>query len=177
MGFVLTNGGPLIPPNQRARQHQATETPAGLEEVTMSAELLEPHPFIYAGINLEKIYELNLHSRTFTADGEIWLEWLPNVDKLLKANNTDPAELIHLTNRIETWDSTFEPTTKTQRNCLGGAINSPITFPAVSMTMRLISVVIHSMYFGSQSSLRSNLAGHHRNTRTFAFYRNQPPTD
>ena len=113
MGFVLTNGGPLIPPNQRARQHQATETPAGLEEVTMSAELLEQHPFIYAGINLEKIYELNLHSRTFTADGEIWLEWLPNVDKLLKANNTDPAELIHLTNRIETWDSTFEPTTKT----------------------------------------------------------------
>ena len=86
----------------------------------MSAELLEQHPFIYAGINLEKIYELNLHSRTFTADGEIWLEWLPNVDKLLKANNTDPAELIHLTNRIETWDSTFEPTTKTPTELSGG---------------------------------------------------------
>ena len=128
MGFVLTNRGPLIPPNQSARQHQTTETatkppietPAGLEEVTMSAELLEQHPFIYAGINLEKIYELNLHSRTFTADGEIWLEWLPNVDKLLKANNTDPAELIHLTNRIETWDSTFEPTTKTPTELSGG---------------------------------------------------------
>jgi len=47
------------------------EGPSGLEEVQLSEELVREHPFIYAGIHLEKIYELNLNSRTFTADGEI----------------------------------------------------------------------------------------------------------
>ena len=124
IGFVLTHRGHHSPHTQPSSQVQAISTaieePAGLEEVIMSAELLEQHPFIYAGINLDKIYELNLHSRTFTADGELWLEWLPDVDKLLQDNKTDPADLIQLTNRIETWDSTFEASTDAPTELSGG---------------------------------------------------------
>ena len=72
------------------------EGPSGLEEVRLSEELVREHPFIYAGIHLEKIYELNLNSRTFTADGEIWLEWLPEVEALLQKHGDDPAGLIEL---------------------------------------------------------------------------------
>jgi hypothetical protein len=85
------------------------EDPPGLTRLKPSEELLHDHLLIYAGIHLNKIYELNLNSRTFTADGEIWLEWPPEVNTLLEKNNTTPAGLIKLSNRIEIWDSTFEP--------------------------------------------------------------------
>lgn len=99
---------------------QLMEGTAGLEAVEPSEELVGDHPFIYAGIHLDKIYELNLNSRTFTADGEIWLEWLPEVEELLQRYDTDPADLISLTNRIETWDSTFEPSASGPRELSGG---------------------------------------------------------
>ena len=96
------------------------EGPSGLEEVQLSEDLVRRHPFIYAGIHLDKIYELNLNSRTFTADGEIWLEWLPEVEALLQKHGDEPADLIALANRIETWDSTFEPSTDAPRELSGG---------------------------------------------------------
>ncbi|WP_413324588.1 hypothetical protein [Synechococcus sp. MIT S9503] len=96
------------------------EGPSGLEEVRLSEELVREYPFIYAGIQLDKIYELNLNSRTFTADGEIWLEWLPDVEALLQKHGDDPADLITLANRIETWDSTFEPSSDAPHELSGG---------------------------------------------------------
>ena len=99
---------------------EVMEGAAGLESVEPSEELVAKHPFIYAGIHLDKIYELNFNSRTFTADGEIWLEWLPEVEDLLQRYDTDPADLITLTNRIETWDSTFEPSAAGPRELSGG---------------------------------------------------------
>lgn len=82
------------------QKHEQTETPA-LQS--------DNRPYMYAGIHLEKIYELNLNSRTFTADGEIWLEWSSDVDELLNTHNTKASSLINLANRIETWDSILEP--------------------------------------------------------------------
>mgnify|MGYP006241170727 FL=1 len=99
---------------------EVMEGPSGLQGVRISEALVQKHPFIYAGIHLDKIYELNLNSRTFTADGEIWLEWLPEVEALLQKHGDDPAELITLANRIETWDSTFEPSTDAPRELSGG---------------------------------------------------------
>ena len=99
---------------------EVMEGPSGLQEVRISEALVQKHPFIYAGIHLDKIYELNLNSRTFTADGELWLEWLPEVESLLQKHGEDPAELITLANRIETWDSTFEPSTDAPRELSGG---------------------------------------------------------
>ena len=51
--------------------HEGVESASRLEAVEPSEELVSKHPFIYAGIHLDKIYELNFNSRTFTADGEI----------------------------------------------------------------------------------------------------------
>lgn len=92
----------------------------GDEDIEMAEKLASDHPVIYTGIHLEKIYELNLNSRTFTADGEIWLEWLPDVDTLLQRNGTNPADLITFANRIETWDSVLEPTTDEPRKLANG---------------------------------------------------------
>ncbi|WP_244279745.1 hypothetical protein [Synechococcus sp. UW179A] len=124
--FVLMLSGRALigqaPPNvlDRDAVTAVMEGPSGLEEVQLSEDLVRKHPFIYAGIHLDKIYELNLNSRTFTADGEIWLEWLPEVEALLQKHGHKPADLIALANRIEMWDSTFEPSTDAPRELSGG---------------------------------------------------------
>lgn len=124
ISFVLGGRG-LIgqSPDHRLDREAAMEVvdgASGLTEVKLSEELVRKHPFIYAGIHLDKIYGLNLNSRTFTADGEIWLEWLPEVEALLQKHGDDPADLITLANRIETWDSTFETSTASPRELSGG---------------------------------------------------------
>ena len=106
--------------NPNTVQQMMAGPPPGDEGIEMSETLASDHPFIYAGIHLEKIYELNLNSRTFTADGEIWLEWRPEVDDLLKRNGTNPADLITFANRIETWDSVLEPITDGPRKLKNG---------------------------------------------------------
>ncbi len=74
---------------------------------------LPPHiPLVYAGIFVEKVYELSLVSRTFSADGYIWLEWPAEVDELMQEEGISPGELIRLPNRIEIWDSLFEVVTE-----------------------------------------------------------------
>jgi len=85
--------------NPNTVQQMMDGPPPGDEGIEISETLASDHPFIYAGIHLEKIYELNLNSRTFTVDGEIWLEWRPEVDDLLKRNGTNPADLITFANR------------------------------------------------------------------------------
>ena len=122
---LIVSGRGLLEQNttQSTNPNAVQQAMGGLEgrqRVEMSEKLVENHPFIYAGIHLEKIYELNLNSRTFTADGEIWLEWLPDVEDLLQRHGTDPAELITLANRIETWDSTFAASNAGPRQLSGG---------------------------------------------------------
>ena len=99
---AVLDGKRLQSLNPNTVQQMMDGPPPRDEGIEMSETLSSDHPFIYAGIHFEKIYELNLNSRTFTADGEIWLEWRPEVDELLKRNGTNPADLITFANRIET---------------------------------------------------------------------------
>lgn len=66
---------------------------------------------IYFGIHVDKIYELSLHSRTFSADGSLWIEWDTENQKYMEKHSIAPHELLKLVNQIERWDSVFEPTT------------------------------------------------------------------
>jgi hypothetical protein len=75
---------------------------------------------IYAGILVDKVYELSLVSRTFSADGYIWLEWPPAVQKLMEQGGVEPKDLVRLANRVEIWDSLFEPLTTEPRLLSGG---------------------------------------------------------
>lgn len=64
---------------------------------------------IYFGIHVEKIYELSLHSRTFSADGSLWVEWDTENQKYMDKHGVKPEDLLTLVNQIERWDSFFEP--------------------------------------------------------------------
>ena len=83
----------------------------GLRQVVVNERLFQQHPVIYGGINVDKIYELDLNSRTFTADGSFWLEWPISVEQIMEKEQTRPIDLVILQNRIETWDSTFDVST------------------------------------------------------------------
>ena len=66
---------------------------------------------IYIGIHVDKVYSLSLDTKTFSADGFIWLEWPTSIQAHMVENQIEPIDLVRLVNRIETWDSTVEVTT------------------------------------------------------------------
>ena len=59
---------------------------------------------IDAGIHVENIYDLSLRSKTFSADGRIWLEWDEEVQVILAKQNVDPVQLIDFVNQVEDWN-------------------------------------------------------------------------
>jgi hypothetical protein len=86
-------------------------TGLGLQPVVVNERLFQEHPVIYGGINVDKVYELEMASRTFTADGSFWLEWPAAVEQMMESNHTKPIDLVVMPNRIEIWDSTFDVST------------------------------------------------------------------
>ncbi len=101
-------------PDKRQIEHQAGH----LNDL---AEAIEPQPDIsqvrsdqqimYYGIHVDKVYELSRHSRTFSADGYVWVEWTSTTQRLMDEKAISPNQLIKLVNQIESWDSTFETMT------------------------------------------------------------------
>ena len=106
----------------------AGKPPTRLEPVVVSGRLVREHPTISCGIHVDQIYELNLNSRTFTADGHFWLEWPASVQELMTSHTTTPLDLVRMLNRIETWDSTFEVATPSPILLSGGRHYQLYTF-------------------------------------------------
>jgi hypothetical protein len=75
---------------------------------------------IYAGIHVSKVYELSLQSRTFSADGFLWLEWPASVQEQMIKEEIAPLDLFRLVNGIESWDSTLETVTSEPEPLPGG---------------------------------------------------------
>ncbi len=67
---------------------------------------------IYFGIHVDKIYELSLQSRTFSADGSLWIEWDTENQQHMEKHGIAVKELLTLVNQIERWNSIFEPITE-----------------------------------------------------------------
>ena len=101
---------------------------SNLQPVVVSEQLVREHPTISCGIHVDQIYELNLNSRTFTADGQFWLVWPAAVQDLMTAHATTPLDLVRMLNRIETWDSTFEVATSAPVALSGGRQYQLYTF-------------------------------------------------
>ena len=57
-----------------------------------------------AGIHVEHIYDLSLRSKTFSADGRIWLEWEEEVQRILNEQNVQPVQLVDFVNQVEDWN-------------------------------------------------------------------------
>ncbi len=92
--------------------HNPGELTESLSPQIPIAEATAGQHVIFMGMHIERIYELSLQSRTFTADGYVWIEWSRRTQQFMEAQGLRASELIHLVNQIERWDSSFEPETE-----------------------------------------------------------------
>jgi len=101
-------------PDVRVIEHRtaiSNDLEESIEPQPDIAEVRDDQQIMYYGIHVDKVYELSLQSRTFSADGYVWLEWAAPTQKLMNKKSITPDRLIRLVNQIESWDSTFEPIT------------------------------------------------------------------
>lgn len=102
-------------PDERVVEHRAAmfnDLAESIEPQPDISQVRDDQQIMYYGIHVDKVYELSLQSRTFSADGYLWVEWASGTQRLMDEKNITPDRLIRLVNQIESWDSTFEPITE-----------------------------------------------------------------
>ena len=101
-------------PDERVVEHRAAMFNDQAESIELQpdiSQVRDDQQIMYYGIHVDKVYELSLQSRTFSADGYLWVEWASGTQQLMEEKKITPDRLIRLVNQIESWDSTFEPIT------------------------------------------------------------------
>lgn len=89
---------PLSPPTPVGSQRERLPFPADA-------------PQVQVGLLLKNIYNLQLDSQTFSADGWYWLEWGEDVEAILRRHDLTPAQMVEFPNQVESWDSVIQPET------------------------------------------------------------------
>ena len=56
---------------------------------------------IYAGIQIENIYNLSIKDRVFMAEGWYWLKWPETINTILQENDIPQEKIIEFTNQVE----------------------------------------------------------------------------
>lgn len=111
-GLVLLRGNVAVAQNEDDDGLRfLTEQPESTLPLGPLDSLRGDHQIIYVGIHVDKIYGLSLGTKTFSADGFIWLEWSAATQAHMTENQIRPMDLIRLVNRTQRWDSTFEVVT------------------------------------------------------------------
>lgn len=93
-----------------SERHPLFELQESIVPLGPLASLRDDQHIIYIGIHVDKIYALSLGTKSFSADGFIWLEWSAATQAHMDENRVTPSDLIRLVNRTQRWDSTFEVT-------------------------------------------------------------------
>jgi hypothetical protein len=88
----------LIPWSRQVSQKPLIQTLAPDSALASNALRMD------AGIHVENIYDLSLRSKTFSADGRIWLEWGDAVQQVLVSKNVQPVQLVDFVNQVEDWN-------------------------------------------------------------------------
>ena len=80
----------------------------GLSEVQTGSKTVELAPDaktegmeVNVGIQLKNIYDLNLASQSFLAEGWYWLSWNDEVQAVLESLKIEPTQMIEFPNEIE----------------------------------------------------------------------------
>lgn len=78
-------------------------------------------PELRVGLLMKNIYNLQLESQTFTADGWYWLEWGDDLEKIRRQQNLKPDQLVEFANQVEAWDATIEQETADAQQLADGS--------------------------------------------------------
>lgn len=87
-------------------------------------------PEIRVGLLLKNIYNLQLDSQTFSADGWYWLEWGEDVNQILRSQNLGAEQMVEFANQVEAWDSQIEAETADSQRADNGNFYQLFRFSA-----------------------------------------------
>jgi hypothetical protein len=87
-------------------------------------------PEIRVGLLLKNIYNLQLESQTFSADGWYWLEWGEDVNQILRSQNLGAEQMVEFANQVEVWDSQIEAETADPQRAENGNFYQLFRFSA-----------------------------------------------
>lgn len=76
--------------------------------ISTAPSTLRQHPLIYGSIYVDKFYDLNASSRTFSADGSFWLQWPADVQDIITKNDIKIDKLVRLKNQIDQANSSIQ---------------------------------------------------------------------
>ncbi len=66
---------------------------------------------IDSGMHIENIYNLDLNTKTFWAEGWYWIKWRPEIQKIIEADKVPLNQVLEFTNEIVSVDNLLEPET------------------------------------------------------------------
>jgi hypothetical protein len=67
-----------------------------------------PHP-VRVALQVQDLRGMDLSTKTFNAQGQVWLEWDAALQARLRNGELDPLRLVRFVNQVEGWNSIFEP--------------------------------------------------------------------
>lgn len=83
---------------------------------------------IRIGIQISNIYNVELASQTFMANGYFWLQWPETVQQWMDAKGIEPLQLIDFPNNIVSYDFLVEPSLKKPNALTNGAREQAFKF-------------------------------------------------
>lgn len=78
-------------------------------------------PQLRVGLLMKNIYNLQLESQTFSADGWYWLAWGEDLETILRQQYLKPDQLVEFANQVEAWDSQVDWETADARQLADGS--------------------------------------------------------
>lgn len=93
---LLPASGPL--PSQARPQ---TNVHVGSETLQLAPDAKPEGLEVTVGMQVKNIYELNLATQSFLAEGWYWLSWGDNVQAVLERLKIEPSQMVEFSNEIE----------------------------------------------------------------------------
>ena len=85
---------------------------------------------IEASIHINNLYNLQLDSQSFSADGWYWLHWDQRLEDLIRSKGLDRNRLVGFANQVEGWDALIQPATLEPIGLPDGTYSQMVHFSA-----------------------------------------------
>jgi hypothetical protein len=80
-----------------------------LTPVSEAAPSAKDATTIRVGVFAENIYDFNMATQSFAAEGLVWIHWGPAFQKLLDSEGVTIDQVVHPVNRVNSWDWMMKP--------------------------------------------------------------------
>lgn len=120
----FTRAPRTIPASQSASAATAAATPTPTPTYPANALPLR------GGIHVKNLYNLQIVSQTFSADGWFWLDWDQPLEDVIRGANIPSDRLVEFDNQVEMWDSVIEAETPEPVRLADGRYSQMFRFSA-----------------------------------------------